>query len=343
MKTENLQKFGIYLLLCFVVMTGREAFAQRGGFSPDMIFDRMDANGDGRLDERELGSSRMGEFLQRAGVDTRRGLDRQGLSQAFERLRAMRESGGGPSRGGSEDRGRGGFGGGPPGGFDRSRFSRGEDDRDRRDDRDRDRRDDRGRDDDRRREESEQRRREEEQRRTGVAPIRPKERVTVDLPTTFEEGDMDRDGQIGFYEWKRWKRDAIGEFATYDYNGDGFLTPRELARGPSEAANTVVASIQSTNGQSASVESRSQTSTESGEAERSDTGETPTYDANSVAARRGESMFRLLDRDRDESLSGDEWNRARTIKPLFEKGGVDLSQPMSKNEFVANYIRLSES
>lgn len=339
-KTENLQKIGMFMLLWLVVFNVDVAYAQRGGFSPDRIFDFMDSDKNGRLDAEEIERSRgpFKDMLQQQGIDYRRGLDRNGFSSAFERMRQQRESQSGDrgsDRGGSDRRSRG---------DDRSRDDRSrEDDRRSREDSDR-----------RRREEDDRRRSSESSRPTGpVMPVlRPKERVTVDIPSSFTDGDTDGDGQIGFYEWKKWKRESISEFARYDRNNDGFLTPKELVKGPSEtvmAVATVNLSSQSAPGSSTRpANSSPQTATSGTESSTASTSSSSTsssasssVDTSSVAGRRAESMFRLLDRNRDDQLADDEWQRARTIKPLFEQGGIDLSKPMSKNDFLENYIRLS--
>ena len=64
--------------------------------------------------------------------------------------------------------------------------------------------------------------------RSGYKPAE-KPRVTLDLPEGFRERDSDEDGQIGLYEWREWDRASVDEFLLLDRNGDGFLTPRELA------------------------------------------------------------------------------------------------------------------
>ena len=45
----------------------------------------------------------------------------------------------------------------------------------------------------------------------------------------FEDLDLDKDGQIALWEWRRAGKD-IDEFATYDRNDDHFITPEEALR-----------------------------------------------------------------------------------------------------------------
>ncbi len=342
LKTMNFQKFGMFLLLwlfsasCVLLGLSNEAAAQRSGErtrdggresgresrggqerrgpSTDQIFGYLDRDKNGRLDPQEIENSRgpFKEMLQRAGVDYRRGLDQRSFASAYDKVREQREQES-RSRGGSDDDSR-----------RREEYER-------------------------RRKEYEQRKEEEARKKEGPAKRTPtsiayraKERVTVDIPQTFVEGDSDSDGQIGFYEWKKWKRDEIHLFAAYDRNGDGFLTPRELAKGPAEMpdVSTAIAASTTISGTQKTGVTPKPATTSSTETVKS---EQPGVDMNTAAARRGESMFRLLDRNRDGNLEEDEWARARTTKPLFEKAGIDLSKPMSKNDFLANYVRLSES
>ena len=69
--------------------------------------------------------------------------------------------------------------------------------------------------------------------RARYAPVQPYrqqdgERLTVDLPSDYAELDSDFDGQIGFYEWIKTRRQDMELFERIDSNIDGFLTPREL-------------------------------------------------------------------------------------------------------------------
>lgn len=328
LETENFQKFGMFLLLWLLAVSvltiadGQASFAQRGrpsggdrggsterrGPSSDQIFGYLDKDKNGRIDAKEIESARgpFKEMLQKAGVDYRKGLDKKSFSSAYEKIRTQRES----------ERSKG-------------------DDQSRREEYEK-----RKRDYEKRRAEESKKKSEDSKRtskKKAPAVIRQKERVTIDIPVKFEEGDTDLDGQIGFYEWKKWKRKEISQFALYDRNGDGFLTPRELEKGPVELPESSTIATASLAAPAVAASQPASTS------QPKPSSSNPPVDMNSVAARRGESMFRLLDRDRDGKLATSEWGRARTLKPLFEKGGVDLSKPMTKNDFLANYIRLSGS
>jgi EF hand len=72
-------------------------------------------------------------------------------------------------------------------------------------------------------------------------PPRPtSERVATakaKLPDWFHKLDIDEDGQIGLYEWKKAGRPAA-EFLRMDLNNDGFITAEELANYLSHHAGT---------------------------------------------------------------------------------------------------------
>lgn len=52
-------------------------------------------------------------------------------------------------------------------------------------------------------------------------------KLPKDIPAWFEQLDLDKDGQIGLYEWIRGGK-AIDEFRPMDRNDDGFLTADEV-------------------------------------------------------------------------------------------------------------------
>lgn len=54
-------------------------------------------------------------------------------------------------------------------------------------------------------------------------------KLPAGLPTWFGELDLDRDAQVGLYEWRKSGR-PLAEFRAMDQNGDGFITVDELTR-----------------------------------------------------------------------------------------------------------------
>ena len=312
-----------FCLACGLLATPADA-QQRGGRrgfgSPEEIFSRLDQNGDGKLESDEV-QGPMKAFLQNAGTDTSKAMSRDEFVKTIQDLQQRAISG---RRG--EDR----------------RRDEGDDGERRR------RRRDDGDDDD---EEAGDRPRGRSGRwnwnRSGDEPAAAgsseetsgdksadkdaKPRVTLDLPEEYRAGDANGDGQVTFFEWRRWNGRRFSEFVAMDRNGDGFLTPKEI----------VVATSSPETGEEPTVQTadRGDNSAVGGDPPQAETSAPPVDETElAVNARR---YFGILDRDRDGKISPVEWAPSRRIREMFESAGVDLSSEMSEADFVQNYVKFA--
>ena len=304
----------------------------RGGDSSgmaDRFFGMMDRNRDGRLDEEETRRipGPMRDSMQKMGADFRRGISREKfgemLPRAMEEMRRGRESGGG--YGGSSGRG------GPPSYGDRSRGS----DTDRGDGRGPG---DYGRGDDRSRDSRYGSSSRDSRGRSSRKTPKPAPRVTVDLPEAWKAADLDKDGQIGLYEWDRKK---YKEFFALDTNRDSLLTPREISRA-SEASPAPTATAVATT----KVQSSRSTSAPTAKPAATPAGVpivAAEYDAKSKVGRWAKYVFGRLDKNKDGSLSQDEWNGSVKTRDSFKKHNAKIRFPADFESFAGLMVAVSQA
>ncbi len=287
----------------------------RGGFDPAQMISGLDQDRNGVITANEI-EQLPGPFrdrLQQSGMDFSRGVRVEDMQQNIQRRMEERSQGGGEEdRGG--DRGRG---------FERSdrpEFNPPQDP---------------GSGDDRNRRDGN---RGQGGPNGGGSPSalpgssssakQPRSRISPLLPETYKSLDTDFDGQIALYEWRKGKRGTISQFAQYDYDGDGFLIPKELAK------STVIAA--------ASTSTTTTTTTSVSLAPATPVSAAPSAPVvvSAEAAAEATRSFDLLDTDKSGTVLGREWDKSSRIKPLFVKGGVDLAQPMTKDEFIQTFARV---
>lgn len=312
--------------------------------TPEESFNGLDTDGDGRLSQAELTANR---FVARMfqDTDTSRGMSRDEYIGQVQRMRENWQR-------------NGGFGGGRGGGGGRGRRGGPEGD-------DSDRRRDRGNGD------GDRSAGERPADNSGNAPSgdkkdsnadpatpngsqpagtppkgpKPRPRVTVDLQEDLVPGDTDHDGQIGLYEWRRFTGHSLKEFQELDRNEDGFVTPAEVAAvrpPPTPAPTTTPATGTAGPPTNPPAAANAPTGGSTPAANPAPAGDSSTtaQPANEQATRDAKNFFRLLDKNRDGQIAGDEWKDTKT-QALFMKNGVDLTQPMSAEVFAGHYIRLS--
>ncbi len=158
--------------------------------------------------------------------------------------------------------------------------------------------------------------------------------MTKDLPSSFTDRDFDHDGQIGLYEWREWDRTRVDEFFFFDRNGDGFLTPSELASIEGESDDN--------NGNPDRDESRRERRSEPAPQVSSNAQTSlpvASLNESDPNVSQGRKYFALLDENKDGKASIDELGKLKKLRPTFEQAGIRLDQEMSADQFVANYVR----
>ena len=164
--------------------------------------------------------------------------------------------------------------------------------------------------------------------------------MTIDLPEAWKVADLDKDGQIGLYEWDRKK---YNEFFALDTNRDSLLTPREISRAsgasPAPTATAVSAStVTSSRSTQSSAAAKPVAAAPSGAPIAA-----VEYDANSAEGRWAKYVFGRLDKNKDGSLSADEWNGSAKTRDSFKQHNAQMSFPASFESFAGLMVAVQRA
>src|SRR5690606_7741962 len=66
----------------------------------------------------------------------------------------------------------------------------------------------------------------------------------------------------------------------------------------------------------------------------------PAASGDTTESRQAEDFIRKRDRNQNKTVDPEEWAITRTLRPMFEQAGVDLTQAMSHEQFVQSYVRV---
>lgn len=184
-------------------------------------------------------------------------------------------------------------------------------------------------------------------KKVSVKPVR----TTVDLNEEFTPHDLDQDGQIGLYEWRKNNPSKLAVFFVIDLNGDGFLTPREIqlfnaGKTQRSAASFMFAlnsdlpadskQTETTTKPTPSNKVVNQKSLTPASAKKTSTASTD------PVTNQANVFFKLLDRNKDGTISPEEWKKSRSMRRMFEGANIDLTQSMSQAQFVVHFVTIKK-
>lgn len=301
------------ILGCF---TNQTAWAQFRGFggSRGGSDDRDREEMRRRFEEMRSRGGFGGFGSSRGGSDDR---DREEMRRRFEEMRSRGFGGFGSSRGRDDDNDGGRSNYGSFGGYGSSR----------------DRGDDRSSSDRSRFGDSRSRGGQDTGKPAPYQPA-PQAPVTVDLPGNYAEGDSDGDGQITLLEWRQWKPQELSRFMAMDSNNDGFLTAREAIIAENFPNETPAATSTT---YATALPSPTPTSTSQSAGRDSEGNPNGGDSAEKASAPEARYVFNYLDKDRNGSLSSDEWGGSKKIREGFDKAGINLQLPTDLETFLKVY------
>ena len=159
--------------------------------------------------------------------------------------------------------------------------------------------------------------------------------MTLDLPAEYAARDLDKDGQLGLYEWKL---SEIADFRSFDVNADGFLTPRELLTGgPAEATESTDSGDDGGSSRNSDTKDSGSSTTKTASTKSAASGDKPASTRDAKTVRYAKLTFKGLDKDKDGKLPLEEWGQSARTRARFTKAKVKLKLPIDEAGFIAVY------
>ncbi|MCH8828521.1 MAG: hypothetical protein IID45_02985 [Planctomycetes bacterium] len=147
--------------------------------------------------------------------------------------------------------------------------------------------------------------------------------ATANLPSEFQECDLNRDGQIDFYEWRKCKRAEIARFYELDKNRDAVLSLEEI-----NGSDT-----------SAVTESTPGTTKPSAVSKPTKKVSAKTISQSEVLKITSE-IFGRMDDNKNNRIDPGEWDKSKRMKPKFAEAGANLKRPMDLKQFSIHYQKI---
>ena len=170
-------------------------------------------------------------------------------------------------------------------------------------------------------------------------PTRSSSKINPKLPDEYKSKDVDKDNQIGMYEWPKtdWAK-----FRELDLNGDGFLTAKELAAKPkkkgSDKSSRRDAPRSSGSSSSGSMANSSGSSSDGGSSTKSESTGPVTSLGDDELQKKAEEFFATTDKDGNGKISEDEINKSMLVKIKFKKLSKPPAYPLNKQEFIPLFV-----